>query len=257
LVGGPVHAAGRSRFKEVFMSVESLFSSPFIDFLHRQAELLRKHQGRTARSRAEGRRYSALADGLVFRVVARPDRPRRDLQLIGEHFRAAFARAWDTIPEQERRTLLRFWHDRPDTGRPVGAGPRPEIRVLDRASCGPPPPACDRLGHRLTFAVAPADEPAGRLPLLVAHALARVWMYATKRHWGLYLETVETPMERWEVRQGKKADDAARERKLGRLEETHRKVYEAELEQRLRAWGLDGPVPEDVRVDNQRGRNEV
>jgi hypothetical protein len=182
---------------------------------------------------------------LVFRVVARPDRPRRDLQLIGEHFRAAFARAWDTIPEQERRTLLRFWHDRPDTGRPVGAGPRPEIRVLDRVSCASPPPACDRLGHRLTFAVAPADAPADRLPLLIAHALARVHMFATRRHWDVYLKMVETPMELWEKRQGKKADDAARERKLDLLEAAHRKAYEAELQQRLRAWGFDSPVPED------------
>ena len=195
--------------------------------------------------------------GLVFRVVAQSDRPRRDLQLIGEHFRAAFARAWDTIPEQERRTLLRYWHDRPDTGRPVGAGPRPEIRVLDRVSCAPPPPACDRLGHRLTFAVAPADEPAGRLPPVIAHTLAQVHMFAKRRHWDVYLKRVEDPLERCERRQGKQADDATRDRKLAVLVAAHRRAYQAELEQRLRAWGFDGPVPEDVRVDSARGGDEV
>jgi hypothetical protein len=252
---------------EVCTGMGSFFDTPFIDFLRGQAESLKRQRGRVTRTRAgagprgsaapDGRGYRALIDGLVFRVVAKSDRPRREVRLVEGRFRTAFARAWDTIPEQERRTLLRYWHDRPDTGRPVGAGPRPEIRVLDRVSCGPPPPACDRLGHRLTFAVAPADAPAGRLPLLVANALARVWMYATKRHWGLYLEIVETPMERWERRQGKKADDAARERKLNLLEAAHRRAYEAELEQRLRAWGFDGPFPEDVRLDNKRGRNEV
>jgi hypothetical protein len=252
---------------EVCTGMGSFFDTPFIDFLRGQAESLKQRRGRATGTRAcsgprgsvvpDGRGYRALVDGLVFRVVARPDCPRRDLQLIGERFRAAFARAWDTIPEQDRWLLLRYWHDRPDTGRPLGAGPRPEIRVLDRVSCAPPPPACDRLGHRLTFAVAPADEPAGRLPPLIAHALARVWMYATKRHWGLYLETVETPMERWERRQGKKADDAARERKLDLLEAAHHMAYEAELDQRLRAWGFDGPVPEDVRVCGERGDDEV
>src|SRR5262249_27984395 len=151
-----------------------------------------------------------------------------EVRLVEERFRTAFARAWDTIPEQERRTILRYWHDRPDTGRPVGAGPRPEIRVLDRASCAPPPPACDRLGHRLTFAVAPADAPAGRLPLLIAHALAQVWMLATKRHWGLALEIIEEPLARWARRMGKRADDAARERKLDLLEAAHRRAYQAE-----------------------------
>jgi hypothetical protein len=231
------------------MSVESLFSSPFIDFLRRRAELLRKRQGRTARPRAgggppgttlaEGRRHAALADGLVFRVVARPDRPRRDVRLVEELFRTAFARAWDGIPEQERRTLLRYWHDQPDTGRPVGAGPRPEIRVLARASCAPPPPACDRLGHRLTFAVVPSDEPAGRLPQVIARTLALALRYATGRHWGLILERIEDPMERWERRAGKHADDAARAAKLDRLEADYLAAYEAEIAGILRGWGFD------------------
>jgi hypothetical protein len=251
---------------EVCTGMGSFFDTPFIDFLRGQAESLKRRRGRATGTRArtkphgsvapDGRGYRAFVDGLVFRVVAQSDRPRRDVQLIEDRFRTAFACAWDTIPEQERRTLLRYWHDRPDTGRPVGAGPRPEIRVLDKVSCAFPPPACDRLGHRLTFAVAPADEPAGRLPPLIANALARVWMFATKRHWGLYLETVETPMELWEKRQGKKADDAAREHKLNLLEAAHRRAYEAELQQRLRAWGFAGPVPEDVRVGGERGDDE-
>ena len=70
-------------------------------------------------------------------------------------------------------------------------------------------------------------------------------MFASRKHWDLYLKVVEEPMERWEKRQGKKADDAARERKLDLLEAAHRKAYEAELQQRLRAWGFDSPVPED------------
>jgi hypothetical protein len=251
---------------EVCTGMGSFFDTPFIDFLRGQAESLKRRRGRATGTRAgagprgsaapDGRGCCALADGLVFRVVTQPSRPRRDVRLIEERFRAAFACAWDTIPEQDRWLLLRYWHDRPDTGRPVGAGPRPEIRVLDRVSCAPPPPACDRLGHRLTFAVAPADEPASRLPLLVAHALAQVWMLATKRHWKLYLEMIEEPLARWEKRQGKKADDAARERKLDLLEAAHRRAYEAELQQRLRAWGFDGPVPEDVRVGGERGDDE-
>jgi hypothetical protein len=239
-----------------------ILGTPFTDFLRSSAELLKQRRGRGAKggphgkAAAGGRRYAALADGLVFRVVARPDRPRRDLQLIGERFRAAFTRAWDTIPEQDRWLLLRYWHDRPDTGRPVGAGPRPEIRVLDKVSCAPPPPACDRLGHRLTFDAAAAVEQPDRLPLRIAHTLAQVYLLASRKHWGLYLKMVEEPMERWERRQGKKADDAARERKLDLLEAAHRRAYEAELEQRLRAWGFDGPVPEDVRVGGERGDDE-
>jgi hypothetical protein len=240
-----------------------ILGTPLIDFLRSSAELLKQRRGRGAKggphgkAAAGGRRYAALSDGLVFRVVAQSDRPRREVALIEERFRAAFVRAWDGIPGQDRRRLLRYWRDQTDAGRPLGTGPRPEIRVLDRVSCAPPPPACDRLGHRLTFAVASADEPAGRLPLLIAHALAQIWMLATKRHWKLYLEMIEEPLARWEKRQGKKADDAARERKLDLLEAVHRKAYEAELQQRLRAWGFAGPVPEDVRVDNKRGRNEV
>jgi hypothetical protein len=252
---------------EVCTGMGSLFTTPSIDLPRGQAGSLRRRRGRAtgARARAaphggvapDGRGYCALADGLAFRVVAQPGRPRRDDQLIEEHFRAAFVRIWEDIPEQDRRTLTRYWHDQPDTGRPGGAGPRPEIRVLDWASCAPPPPACDRLGHRLTFAVVPADEPAGRLPLLIARALAQAHLFATRRHWALAIDLIEEPLARWEKRRGKDADDAARERKLDLLEAAHRKAYEGELEQRLRAWGFADPAPEDIRLANKRGRNEV
>jgi hypothetical protein len=82
-------------------------------------------------------------------------------------------------------------------------------------------------------------------------------MFATRRHWGLYLELVEERMENWEKRHGKKADEAARERKLDVLEAAHLRAYDAELEQRLRGWGFDGPIPEQTHVNDERGRYEV
>jgi hypothetical protein len=51
----------------------------------------------------------------------------------------------------------------------------------------------------------------------------------------------EEPMDRWERRQGAKADDAAREAKLDRLERAYLRAYESALAQIVRAWGLDRP----------------
>jgi hypothetical protein len=239
------------------MSVDSIISSPFIDFLRGQATKTRARNRQRGRTAANDRSYCALIDGMVFRVGGHRDRPRREIELIEERFRAAFVAAWRRIPGPDRRRLRQYWAGRDEPWRWESACPRPEIRVVAGDSGSAPPPACDRLGHRLTFDAAAAVEQPDRLQLHIAHALAQVWMLATKRHWGLYLEIVETPMERWARRMGKRADAAARESKLDLLEAAHRKAYETELEQRLRAWGFDGRVPEDVRVDRARGRDGV
>src|SRR5262249_15243377 len=151
--------------------------------LRGQATKTRAKNGLHGRTAANGRCCCALIDGLTFHLVGPPDRKRCDVQLIEERFRAAFVRTWGRIPAQDRRTLLRYWHDRPDPGLPLGTGPRPAICVLVSDSCGRPPFVCDGLGHELTFAVDPADEQADGLPLLIARGLSQVWMYATKRHW--------------------------------------------------------------------------
>src|SRR5262249_35108196 len=121
-----VHAAAPRTFREVGTGMGSFFDTPFIDFPRGQAEVLKRRRGRATRTRAssgprgsvapDGRGYRALVDGLVFRVVTPPSRPRREVELIEEHFRTAFVRTWDGIPEPDRRTLTRYWHDRPDTG---------------------------------------------------------------------------------------------------------------------------------------------
>jgi hypothetical protein len=218
--------------------------TPLLDYLRGRAEALDRQRGRGAATRSKGgppggaghanRSPLALVDGLVVRVLARPGRPRREIVLIQERFRAAFVGVWHRLPAADRLRLLRYWADRSDPGLRGSSSPSPLIRVLDGASSALPP-ACDRLGHRLTFDAAAAVEQPDRLPLRIAHTLAQVYLLATRRHWALAVDLIEGPLGRWERRLGKKADDAARERKLDLLEAAHRRAYEAELQQRLRA----------------------
>jgi hypothetical protein len=52
-------------------------------------------------------------------------------------------------------------------------------------------------------------------------------------------------MDRWEARHGKRATDAARDARLGRLEEAYLRQFEAEVTRIVRGWGFEPP---DVRA---------
>jgi len=92
------------------------------DFLRQQATLPRRQRGRgqgarrkSARATAAKGGYAALADGLVFRVLAPPGALRsRDgvgaaqAAAVEETFRLAFLSTWRGIPTPDRQSLLTY-----------------------------------------------------------------------------------------------------------------------------------------------------
>jgi hypothetical protein len=254
---------------EVITHMEGLpFNIPFIDFVRGRAESLKQQRRRASKREAHGRRsgratggkppYPALVDNLFFRVLLGSSGAGAKVKAIAGRFRAAFVATWGRIPERDRLLLRRYWGrdgQRGDT-HPTPHS-RPQIRVVAGGTSPGPLAACENLGNRLCFTVPSAVEHPDRLPRLIAHTMAQVYLFATRKHWSLALEMIEEPLADWERRQSKKADGAARERKLDLLEAAHRQAYEAELEQRLRSWGFDGPALEEACVNGERGRGEV
>jgi hypothetical protein len=223
------------------------------DFLCRRAEQVQEQRRRRAPTAAAKRgcprqaarepvRYPVLvaADQLFFRVST-GDR-EVDTAAVEATFRRAFSVVWRRIPGSDRRCLVDYWRSDPtrlsrDPLRPT-AHPRPCIRVLDAGPWSPSADLCGDLGAKLTFPLDLVAEHPDQLPRSVARALAIAHRYASRRHWALIEERLETPMARWERRRGPKTD-ADREAELDRLEWAYLRAYQAETAAILRGWGLD------------------
>jgi hypothetical protein len=196
-------------------------------------------------------RLRPQADGLFFlpppappqHARPRPGAPaRRSVEAV---FCGAFRAVWARLPEPDRQVLLRYWRAGPEGHRPGGppAPPtaRPLIRLADVGRWSPPFSTCDGLGHHLTFPTSLVTEHEALLPAVIARTLALALRYATRAHWALYLKVIDGPMDRWEARHGKRATDAARDARLGRLEGAYLRAYEEEVAQILRGWGFAPP----------------
>jgi hypothetical protein len=163
-----------------------------------------------------------------------------------ETFRRAFLDVWGRVAAPDRRQLLTYWREQPDRAlradryRPRHATVRIRVEdLVEGVDWSPAHSACRRLGHELAFPTSLVAGGQDRLPQVIARTLALALRYATGRHWGLILERIEGPMERWERRAGKHADDATRAAKLDRLEADYLAAYEAEIAGILRGWGFD------------------
>jgi hypothetical protein len=170
------------------------------------------------------------------------------INAIGQAFRAAFLDVWGRVPEEDHRTLLRYWGRPPVTPASLssrGSGLKPLIRVVD-APWSEPIPICANQGHTLSFTTSLVRERTDLLPVEIGRALAAALLYANRRHWELCLALVEEPMARWERRQGKELDEARAGAKLDKLEATHRRAYDKEVVAILARWGLllDGTLQE-------------
>jgi hypothetical protein len=93
----------------------------------------------------------------------------------------------------------------------------------------------------LTFPASLVTEHEDLLPAVIARTLALALRYASRAHWALYLKVIDGPMDRWEARHGRRATDAARDARLGRLEESYLRAFEEEVAQILRGWGFAPP----------------
>src|SRR5262249_50065824 len=115
----------------------------------------------------------------------------------------------------------------------------PLIRLVDVGSSTSKYLVCDRLGNVLNF---PSSLMGGRgSALAVARALAQVYLYATRLHWGLVQDLIEKPLTRWEGRRGKGATEAAQAAKVRSLEQEFVRRRESDLGRVVLGWGFSAP----------------
>src|SRR5262249_7899460 len=129
--------------------------------------------------------------------------------------------------------------------------------LVEGVDWSPAHAACRRLGHELVFPTSVVTGGSDRLPPVIARTLALALRYATSRHWGLILERIEDPFERWQKRRGKNVDESPRDAKLDRLEVDYRAAYEAEIAGILGGWRLSGSAATGVGVDCERENDEA
>jgi hypothetical protein len=187
-------------------------------------------------------RWQALVeeDRLFVHVPARPAHPgagrapaEGSAVAPVESFRAAFVEVWARIPESDRQALLAYW--RADRS---AAPHRPLIRLVHPERGARRPRACGRLGHELTFRLAPVLARPRRARRVIARALALAHRYATCQHWKLVLDKVEGPMAAWERRYGQRATEADRDARHRQLTKAYLVADEAEVQTLLRGWGF-------------------
>jgi hypothetical protein len=197
-------------------------------------------------------------DALFFRVVSGPHRtpPSHPAQgttasliaAVEEAFSKCFQSVWSRLPALERQRLLGYW--RGEIGRVWngdGFPPlqhRPVIEVyLDAAG--------EQLGWdwaatQLTFSAALVLDQPERLPLVIAHTLAVVHLFATRQYTSLLLEKFYGPLESWEQERGGDFTDAEYDAIQDTLGEEYQRAYEAEIMELLRRWNFGEPEPEPV-----------
>jgi hypothetical protein len=158
-------------------------------------------------------------------------------------FVAAFQETWNHLPVFDQCRLLAYWQHPAHRFRPdADEYPRPLIQIIVGAWT-PNYCACDRLGYELNFPLAWISCPADWLRYEIARALAIIHRCATRVHWRLAYSMIEEPLARWEKRQGK-ITEAALEKKHDSLEKKYLKVYEEQVAEQLRGWGIEKPVGE-------------
>src|SRR5438128_715219 len=92
--------------------------------------------------------------------------------------------------------------------------PCPLIEIVDVGPWSPAHEVCSRSGSVLNFPASLVATHSHLLPWEIAKALVQVYRYASRKHYGLILELIDEPLERWERQQGKKITDARRDKKL-------------------------------------------
>jgi hypothetical protein len=215
--------------------------------------------------------YSVLVkeDGLLFRVlsathgeefssVLRSAR-RSKSRALAQTFRATFRRVWGRLPEQDRYSMLAYWRNGKsdpclrDPDPFAVPTPCPLIEIVDVGPWSPAHEVCSRFGSVLNFPASLVATHWHLLPCEIARALALVYRYASRQHWGLILDLIETPLDCWERRQGNRVTDALRNKKLDELEKEFLRQYEAQVAELLSGWGFKEPAEAAKDGNRQKG----
>lgn len=208
---------------------------------------------RTKRSSPKEDTYLPLVvkDHLYFHVLVQlagrdvlvpvlADRLPKESASIADSFCQTFGDVWSGLPEPDRQRLLGYWRKRPPVPSYDLAALQqrwPAIRLIDAGSCSSAQLRIKTAGYELNFpATLVAEQPAS-LSFTIVRVVAVVYRYATGEHWGLVIEMVEQPMDRWERRRKGNFTDEEAELKHATLERQFIRRHEEAIAEVLSRWG--------------------
>lgn len=250
----------------------------FFEYLSRQAAAAKQRQrggpkARTGKKAMQSARvdggdnfFSVLVekDRLFFGVLSHASRPashqRQAEDSAGQDssvrltFRRVFGEVWCRIPEPDRQILLIYWREQRPRSLYGDCSPPPRhnplIRVIDAGSLTSTYPLCEKIGHQLNFPISLVTDE--RLPTVIARALARVYLYASREHWRLVMELIEEPLAKWESQEGKTATEASHAKKVDALEKAFLRKHDLALARVMKRWGFKESQPGKEPLETQR-----